>query len=164
MMKKFLKDLIEVVLISAILVFVVLKYVFIPCKVDGLSMYPTLDDGDYGYSFVITRNIGIERFDIAVIRTEERLLVKRVIGLPGEKIVYSNNILYVNDVACEEDFLSDVYTDDLEIILGEDEYFCLGDNREVSRDSRYYGPFSSSEIVSTHYFVLYPFARFGEKK
>ena len=56
-----------------------------------------------------------------------------------------------------------VYTNDFEITLGENEYFCLGDNRPVSKDSRYYGAFSKEEIKSTHFFVYYPFNRIGVK-
>ena len=81
-----------------------------------------------------------------------------------DRIAYINNMLFINGEYVEEDFLSDdVYTNDFEITLGENEYFCLGDNRPVSKDSRYYGTFSKEEIKSTHFFVYYPFNRIGVK-
>ena len=50
------------------------------------------------------------------------------------------------------------------VVLNDDEYYCLGDNRPVSRDSRYYGAFSKKDIISTHLFILSPFKNFGYKK
>lgn len=127
-------------------------------------MYPTLHDGDRGFSFIITRNINIERFDICVIDPDniDYLLVKRVIGLPGETIEYIDNKLYVNGQYIEEDFLNDdVYTNDFKVTLNENEYYCLGDNRGNSNDSRFYGAFLKEEIKSTKFFIYYPFNDFG---
>ena len=166
--KSLLKDILDVVLGVAIISFILLKFILIPCEVNGTSMYPTLKDEDRGYSFIITRKLGINRFDICVIDplsvTEEKLLVKRVIGMPNETIEYKDNILYIDGVAYDETYLHDVVTQDFKVKLGNDEYYCLGDNREVSKDSRYYGPFTSEEIVATKLFVFYPFENLGVKK
>ena len=151
---------------ALIIVFVLVNFILLPCVVDGSSMVATLNDGDFGYSFIVTRNLKISRFDIAVIRTDsenKKLLVKRVIGLPGDTIEYRDNMLYVNGEYLEEPYLKDVSTGDFKVTLKEDEYYCLGDNRNVSRDSRYYGAFSQEQIVSTHLLVLYPFKDFGYK-
>ena len=161
-------DLLLFFLKALILVAVLINFVFIPCVVNGSSMVPTYREGEYGYSFILTRKLGISRFDTAVIRVDsastDKLLVKRVIGLPGETIEYKDNMLYVNGIYTEEPFLTDVTTTDLKVTLQENEYYCLGDNRNVSRDSRFYGPFDSNQIVSTHLLVLYPFANFGFNK
>ena len=166
--KSILKDFIQVLLMSFVLVFILLKFIFMPCVVEGTSMNPILKDNDFGYSFIIARNIKINRFDIAVIQVNnqanDKLLVKRVIGLPNEKVTYKNNRLYINDELIDEYFLNDdVYTNDFEMVLGENEYCCLGDNRGVSRDSRSYGAFKEDSILSTHLFIVYPFSDFGFK-
>ena len=158
-------DLLLFFLKALILTVILIKLVFMPCVVNGTSMSPTYKEGEYGYSFILTKKLGISRFDTAVIRVDsdqkDKLLVKRVIGLPGETIEYRDNMLYVNGVYTEEPFLADVVTTDLKVTLKENEYYCLGDNRGVSRDSRFYGPFDSDQIVSTHLLVLYPFQYFG---
>lgn len=161
-----IKDFFQVGITAIIVVFICFKFLFISAQVHGTSMYPTLQTNDRGFSFVLTKNLGIERFDICVIDSSKasELLVKRVIGLPNDTIAYINNMLFINGEYVEEEFLSDdVYTNDFEITLGENEYFCLGDNRPVSKDSRYYGAFSKEEIKSTHFFVYYPFNRIGVK-
>ena len=169
-MKKLLKELFESLLLSLVIVFILLKFIFIPCVVEGSSMEPVLKNDDFGYSFIISKNISINRFDIVVINVSdnsnnEKLLVKRVVGLPGETISYVDNKLYVNGEYVAEDFLiNNPKTSDFTMELDDDEYCCLGDNRSVSRDSRFYGAFKKDKIVSSHLFILYPFDKFGFKK
>jgi len=176
-----LKDIVEVIISGAITVIVgliIVNFFFMPVKVVGTSMVPTLENANYGFSSIIARRVdGIERFDIVVIELDNERLVKRVIGLPGESIWYVNDILYINGNPIDEDFLKDDYvksmldlwgrecfTGDFEVVsLGEDEYFCLGDNRLVSSDSRYYGAFKAEQIVSKDIFIIYPFKNFGNK-
>lgn len=164
-LKGFLKDLVEAFIIAIVIVTLLFKFVLMSVEVSGSSMEPTLCTYERGMSFIITRNISINRFDICVIDSpkSDAYLVKRVIGLPNETIEYIDNKLYVNGEYVKEDFLDGVYTNDFSFTLGEDEYYCLGDNRGVSRDSRFYGPFSYEEIKATHIFIYYPFALFGYK-
>ena len=161
-----LKDFLQILISSALIVFISSKFLFFSAEVVGTSMYPTLQDGDRGFSFIILRNIEIKRFDICVVDSNKTsdLLIKRVIGLPNETVEYKNNKLYINGEYIKEDFLDDdVFTNDFSYTLKDGEYFCLGDNREVSRDSRYYGSFTKEEIISTSFFAYYPFNRFGSK-
>lgn len=128
-------------------------------------MYPNLENNQTGISFVISKYFGIDRFEIVVIDTGEKDIVKRVIGLPGEKVEYYNEVLYINGEVVEQDFDFVKYgTEDFSIELGEDEYFVLGDNRVVSRDSRDIGPIKKSQIVSLHVFVITPFDKLGLRK
>lgn len=164
-----LKDIIEILIGAAIISLILVNFILKPYKVNGTSMYPTLKDGDFGYSFIITKKLGINRFDTVVIEVNttdvEKLLVKRVIGMPNETVEIKNNKLFINGEYIEQTFIEpDVYTEDLYITLGEDEYYCLGDNRPVSRDSRYYGPFLEKDIISTHLLVLWPITSFGVQK
>ena len=162
----FLKDFIEVVVTVFVINFIVTKFIAMPCVVNGNSMYPTLDEGDRCYSAIFSKN-NIERFDIVVIdlhSANNKKLVKRVVGLPNETIEYKDNKLFVNGNYIEEEFTTDERTKDFIVTLGEDEYYCLGDNRHISKDSRYYGAFHSKDIMSKDIFVIYPFKNFGVKK
>lgn len=165
----FIKEISVYVII--IVVIVLLKiYVVSPIRVNGTSMDPTLKNGD----IMILNKIGyritkIKRFDIVVIKYKDELLIKRVIGLPGEKIKYENNTLYVNDKALDEEF-DKTYTYNFSIkeigstTVPEDSYFVLGDNREVSKDSRSIGFIDREDIVGKSSLTLFPLNRFGTKK
>ena len=167
----FARDL--VICMSIVLVLV--NYVIRPVQVKGTSMYPTLKDKAIGLSNLLGYNMdGINRFDIVIIYIEEKdeYLVKRAVGLPGETLSYHNGILQINGEPVDEPFLNSEYRDSYEgtfmrdvseITLAEDEYFCLGDNRPASSDSRVYGPFKKDHIISKGIFILFPFTEFGVK-
>ena len=165
--KDFFKDLLSIGISVIVITFILLRFILMPVLVHGNSMLPTLEPDDYGYSFKIARKIGIKRFDVVVIDVEsddDKLLVKRLIGMPNEKIEYIDNHLYVNGEYVEEDFLADdAYTADFAYELGDDEYFVMGDNRLISKDSRFYGSFSGEQIVASHLLILFPFGHLGVK-
>ena len=172
-----IKEIVTTVVVTLLIVLLCNSFFFKLVSVDGTSMQPTVMSGSFGFSNIVSRKIsGIERFDIVVINSESKgkNLIKRVIGLPGETISYREGKLYVDGKVCSEDFLDPDYmasqtpagkyfTADFTVTLGENEYFCMGDNRLVSADSRIYGPFSDEEIIAKGIVVIYPFKYFGKK-
>ncbi len=130
-------------------------------------MHSTLKDRNFGISFVFTKKfMELKRFDIVTLNKSghNNLLVKRIIGLPNEKISYKDNKLYINDIFVAEEFLNDQYTEDFEYQLKDDQYFVMGDNRIASYDSRMFGYVLKEEIKTSGIFILYPFSDFGFKK
>lgn len=117
--------------------------VFYPIKIVGNSMFPTLKDGEIG---ICTRISNISRFDIVVVIQDGKKIIKRVIGLPNEIIEYKDNQLYINN-SLVKDSKKVGFTKDFKVKLGSDEYFCMGDNREHSLDSRKYGAYKRKQII-----------------
>lgn len=170
---EFLKDIIKTIVIYVAVAFIITQFIVRPFRVDGESMYPALHDREVGFSNIIGLKIsGVKRFDTVIVYIEEtqKYLVKRVIGLPGERVEYENDVLYINGLPVAEPFLVEAYvsseTDNHTIdftpdfgpvILGSEQYFLLGDNRLKSSDSRVYGPFDASQIKSKNGVIIYPF-------
>lgn len=157
-------------IVVIIVVILIKAFIVSPIRVNGTSMNNTLHDKDIMILNKVNYKLNkIKRFDIVVIETKEELLVKRVIGLPGEKIEYKNNKLYVNDNYIEEKFYhkkTDNYSlDQLESkVVPDNYYFVLGDNRTNSVDSRIIGFVSRKKILGNTSLTIFPFNRFGNKK
>lgn len=157
---KFIKELIPYLII--ILVVVTFRtFIITPIMVSGESMVPTLEGGEL--MLLKKYDTDYKRFDIVVVNknVEGDNLIKRVIGLPGETIRYKNNHLYINDKIVEDIHAYGDTNNFQEIILGKDEYFLMGDNREISLDSRALGIIKKQEIEGTVGIVLFPFNKFG---
>lgn len=128
-----------IILILAVLI---IRTLFNPIIINGTSMEPTYKSNQLvvGHWFYEAN-----RFDIVTIKTKDKTLIKRIIGLPGETIEYKDNQLYVNG-----ELVEDIYgvgnTNDFTVTLSENCYYCLGDNRENSIDSRIYGEFEEKNI------------------
>lgn len=167
-------DLIKTFVICFIAIFLITTYLIRPVRVDGRSMYPTLEDDDMGIMNIISRKMfGVDRYDVVVVYNDKvkEDWVKRVIGLPGDSIYAKDDVVYVNGKPIDEPYLDtdyankirargDKFTEDFdEVILGEDEYFLMGDNRVNSTDSRMVGPFKGENIVGKDVYVFFPFNR-----
>jgi signal peptidase I len=134
-------------------------------------MNDTLQDGDNLLVDKISyRFKDPERFDIIVFPyqyEEETFYIKRIIGLPGETIWIVDGDILVNGEILEEDFGNEeMYSAGIAaepIVLGEEEYFVLGDNRNNSRDSRdpSVGTIQKEDIVGKAFIRIYPFDKFG---
>lgn len=167
----------KMLLFSFVFVALLTTFFFKPVRVEGTSMYPTLHDGAIGISNIISMNMGgISRFDVVIvyIPEQQKHLVKRVIALPNETISYQNDQLFINGEAMDEPFFSEDYrksqlskmntyfTENFgPIVVGDGEYFVMGDNRPYSSDSRVYGTFNRKSIKSKDVYVLFPFDQFG---
>lgn len=155
----------------------VLLVVFVMQRNDvyGSSMSPTLSDGDALFVEMVSSYMdNFERGDIVTLdgtgmygydHTEN--LIKRVIGLPGETVSIKDGYVYINGVLLDESYLPEgtmtyVSADGIskgydEITLGPDEYFCMGDNRGASNDSRRMGPFSADRVKAKVIVRVFPF-------
>ncbi|KEK22549.1 signal peptidase I [Bacillus gaemokensis] len=153
--------------------FIVRGILFTPSLVQGESMMPTLENNERVLVNKIGYNIqGLDRFDIIVFHGKEGYdLVKRVIGLPGDTIEYKNDVLYINGKAVDEPYLADFkqqvakgkLTPDFRLEqktgkteVPEGQVFVLGDNRQVSKDSRMFGFVSEDQIVGKGEAVFWP--------
>ena len=131
-----MKSFNRILFTASILAILISTFLVQFCVVSGGSMEPTLNEKDVVVIEKITRNF--ERMDIVVIKRNGRYLIKRVIGLPGEEIKIENGKIFVNGKEIE-DVVEKTERAGIaaeSILLGEDEYFLLGDNRENSMDSR----------------------------
>ena len=161
--KEFLKEYVPY-LITIIIVILVKIYIVTPIKVNGESMYDTLVDGDIMILNIIDYKLhGVNRFDIVVADEGTEYLIKRVIGLPGEKVEYKDNQLYINGKKIKDNYGTDV-TSDFTFEVPKDSYFIMGDNRTNSVDSRRLGAFKKNEIKGKTKLTIFPFSRFGNKK
>ena len=156
---KLLKSLIPYIIIIVVVV-LIRTFLFSPALVSGSSMENTLYDGELVIVNKIGLKSGIERFDIVIVKIGNELLIKRVIGLPNEKIEYRDNILYINDEVMETPIEFEK-TLDFTHMIGDNEYFVMGDNRDVSQDSRVLGAFSIENIKGKVDLVLFPFNKIG---
>lgn len=162
----------NVLYIAAVLLFsfLIVRYVGQRTEVIGNSMVPTLEDGNQLVTDKITyRFREPERFDIIVFPHEpmHEFYIKRIIGMPGETVeIGEDGVIYINGEVLEENYgygQTAPQERTGEIVLGEDEYFVLGDNREVSLDSRYLevGNIPRSIIIGRAWVRIYPFDQFG---
>lgn len=143
-----------------ILIVVILMRTFIvtPIKVNGSSMYNTLE----GNEIMILWKLGkVERYDIVVAKANNDTLIKRVYGLPTETIECKNGTIYINDEPIKDEFEFGETEDFAKITLKENEYFIMGDNRKVSLDSRRIGPVTKDQIEGTTNFILFPISKIG---
>ncbi|MFB4211105.1 signal peptidase I [Shouchella sp. JSM 1781072] len=165
----------KILTIALMTTVVVRMFLLAPIVVDGHSMQPTLDSGDKMIVNQIEYTFSQpDRFDIIVFHAPEgKNYIKRVIGLPGDELVYREDTLYINGEAVEEPYLDSLkgtlyhgqpLTGDFtlqeitgEAVIPEKFYFVMGDNRRLSKDSRAIGLVSEEDVIGKANVIFYPF-------
>ena len=166
----FFWEIVKIVFIALIIVIPVRYFLFQPFVVNGQSMEPNFAHGDYLIVDEISyRFRSPERGEVIVFHYPSNPSlrhIKRVIGLPGETIKideYGIEIFFEEEsiILDESSFLdySGSLSKELEVSLGKDEFFVMGDNRAVSFDSRGWGPLSENYIIGRALIRAFPFNR-----
>ncbi|MDD3174553.1 MAG: signal peptidase I [Herbinix sp.] len=170
--KGIILDLVFYAFLIFVCIYVLPNFVIQRTIVDGSSMENTLYNGDHLYVEKLSYRFDeLKRFDIIVFypysREQKDYYVKRIIGLPGETIQIIGIDIYINGDILEEDYGKDPITDPGRavepITLGDDEYFVMGDNRSISKDSRSeeVGNVNKQNIGGRAIFRIKPLSRFG---
>ena len=168
MKKGVVKDLI---IYGSIILGIVLVRTFIvtPVRVNGLSMYNTLNNGEIMLLNKLDYKFNdIKRFDIVVVKTHNDKIIKRVIGLPGESVKIENNVLYIDGKEVKDNYAYEK-TEDFNLKelgyekIPKDCYFVMGDNRNNSADSRMIGCVKKKQIKGKANLVIFPFKNAGTR-
>jgi signal peptidase I len=162
--KRFILDLLETLILSVIL-FLVINAVSARVRVDGFSMRPTLEDGEFILVNRLAYKFGSPKLgEIIVFRspvTPDEDLIKRVIGLPGDEIVIRDGQVSINGSLLEEPYIaaSPIYSGSWQVVDGY--LFVLGDNRNDSSDSHSWGLVPLANVVGRSILIYWPFAEWG---
>ena len=157
------REIVEVVVIALVTVFIIRSFLVQPFLVNGASMEPNFEDGNYLLVDEISYRFSEpQRGEVVVFRypnDRSVFFIKRVIGLPGEKLMIRDGEVYVDGKELNEDYLGPSSDTEgrINVNLGEDEYFVLGDNRSYSFDSRNWGPIQRDDIIGVARIRVFPF-------
>jgi signal peptidase I len=155
-------------MVSILIAGFIILFLYQPVRVEGTSMLPMLEDQDrlfinkFAYRFE-----DIQRGDVVVFlypHDHTKSYIKRVIGLPGDRLRIDHGTVWVNGVAQTEEYVPLKYEDDRsepEMTVPQGEYFVMGDHRSISSDSRDFGPVERSLIYGKAAFVYWPMDQAG---
>ena len=160
------------IVMSIILALLVVYCIGMKTSIIGSSMEPSLYNGQEIFlNRLVYKITSPKAGDVVVFlpngNEKSHYYVKRVVAVPGDELYVKNGILYVNNEVQDEyinDKIAEAGLAENKIELGDDEYFCLGDNRPVSQDSRYeeVGPVKRSIIVGKVWIRIWPLNKFGK--
>lgn len=144
-------------------------FLYQPVKVEGTSMMPTLEDQERVFiNKFVYRLEPIQRGDVVVFRyprDTSKSYIKRVIAVAGDRVKIEDGLLYVNDRQIDEAYVPQMYEDVRsysETVVPPHSYFVMGDHRNLSNDSRDFGPVDESYIYGKAVFGYWPFAKLGK--
>jgi signal peptidase I len=156
---------------SVVVLFFIILFLYQPVKVEGGSMEPGLEDQERIFiNKLVYRWENIERGDIIVFRyprDTRKSFIKRVIGLPGDRVRIAYGRLYLNGSLMDEPYVPPEFEDTKsypEITVPAESYFVLGDHRSMSNDSREFGPVLRSYIYGKAVFGYWPMEKLGVLK
>ena len=167
------KEIVSFAVIALIIVIPIRMFVAEPFLVNGPSMEPTFQSGDYLIADQLTYDFKTPaRGDVVIMRYPEDpaiYFIKRIIGLPGETVELSGTKVIIHPAGggvpftLDESFIAPtrIENQNASYTLGADEYFVMGDNRVDSSDSRSWGPLPRHDIVGHVVLRLYPFTTLG---
>jgi signal peptidase I len=165
-LSSFFLDVLEVFVFAIAIFLFVYLLVLQPHKIKGASMEPNFPDGEYLLTDKLSYRFGEpERGDVVVFeapRTDGEEFIKRIIGLPSETVSIMDGKIYINNQKLQETYLSTTLltgsgsflTEGKKIVVPDEKYFVLGDNRSASSDSRMWG-FVSKDKITGRAFVIY---------
>ncbi len=169
----FLLDIFETLVIALSIFLIVYLFLMQPHQVNGQSMIPNFESGDYVLTDKISYRLGEpQRGDVVVFHAPSSAhcpqgtgcdFIKRVVGLPGELVEIKDSQIFVNSESLGEVYIPDEFqteagsfTKNKSVSLGDNQYFVVGDNRPHSSDSRVWGPIDKSMIVGKAFFRYWP--------
>ncbi len=159
-------ETIKVLVVSLAIILPIRYFLIQPFYVEGASMEPSFQPREYLIIDEISYRFHTpQRGDVVVFRYPKdprQFYIKRVIGLPGERVRVSDGIVYVNDKPLDEKYISVKFASDdtmQEKVLQPNEYFMMGDNRSNSLDSRIFGPVDSQYLIGRVWIRGWPFNR-----
>lgn len=169
----FVMDILETVVFMGSIFVVMYLFIIQPQQVKGASMNYSFADGDY----ILTNKIAYkfdtpQRGDVVVFKSPRNPdvdYIKRIIGLPGDRVMIQNKQIFINGNLLEESYIADktpLFTngymeDGIEITVPSDHLFVMGDNRPHSSDSRDFGPIPIADIIGKVAFRYFPFTASG---
>ena len=169
------KFILDVVIMMAVILgvfYVLFNFVLSNDRVSGPSMQPTFEDND---RLIAVRNFTPKRNDVVVLLAPKAAndvpgayYIKRVIGLPGDKLVSKNDKMYVNGKLLPEPYLENhfkkasnaegqTYTNNFTYKVPKGYYWVMGDHRDISKDSHIFGPVKRQNLVGKVKFRYWPF-------
>src|SRR3981081_4450206 len=166
------RELAEVVVLAVILYFGI-SFAVQAVHVEGLSMWATLDDNDYLIANKVDYRLHApHRGDIIILRPptdNSKDFIKRVIALPGERLLIRDGVVYINGHKLDEPYLPEAWTVNASwdggqpngTVIPANQYFVMGDNRNRSSDSRVFGPIGRDRIDGRAWFRIWPLNHFG---
>lgn len=171
---KFLLDVIVMMVVILGTFFLLFHFVLVNVRVSGTSMQPTFEDNN---RMIAVRNFTPKRNDVVALIAPKAandvpgsVYIKRVIGLPGDKLVSKNDKMYVNGKLISEPYLNNkykkadndagqTYTTNFTVKVPKGYYWVMGDHRDISRDSHIFGPVKRKNLMGKVVFRYWPFTK-----